>query len=44
MQRMELSFLVALSGNQRSLIPDGQPMVLEIIAAEAKAAQADGRS
>jgi hypothetical protein len=44
MQRMELSFLAALPGNQRSLIPDGQPMVLEIVAVEAKAAQADGRS
>ena len=41
MQRMELSFLIALSGYQRSLIPDGQPVVLEIVAAEAKAAQAD---
>src|SRR5213594_1292267 len=30
MQRLELSFLAALSGNQRSLIPDGQPVVLEI--------------
>src|SRR5688572_32880596 len=28
-QRMELSFLAALCGNQRSLIPDGQPIVLE---------------
>ena len=44
MQRMELSFLTVPPGNQRSLIPDGQPMVLEIVAAEAKAAQADGRS
>src|SRR5258706_3695418 len=34
MQRMELSFLVALSGNQRSLIPDGQPAVLEITVTE----------
>src|SRR5438445_12912112 len=30
MQRTELSLLVALCGNQRSLIPDGQPVVLEI--------------
>jgi hypothetical protein len=39
---MELSFLTALSGNQRSLIPDGQPMILEIIVAEVKSAQGDG--
>ena len=44
MQRLDLSLLAALSGNQRSLIPDGQPMVLEMVAAEAKAAQADGKS
>jgi hypothetical protein len=36
MQRMELSFLCALSGNQRSLIADGQPVVLEIGVVEAK--------
>jgi len=30
MQRMELSFLAAPSGNHRSLIPDGQPVVTEI--------------
>jgi len=35
MQRMELSFLAALSGNQRSLIPDGQPAVFEIVVREA---------
>ena len=34
MQRLELSFLAALLGNQRSLIPDGQPVVLEIIVRE----------
>ena len=38
MQRMELSFLAAAPGNQRSLISDSQPVVLEIVAAEAKAA------
>jgi hypothetical protein len=27
---MELSFLAALSANQRSLVPDGQPVILEI--------------
>src|SRR4030095_16243156 len=34
MQRTELSFLAALSGNQRSLISDGQPVVLEIAVRE----------
>jgi hypothetical protein len=36
MQRMELSFLAAVSGNQRSLITDGQPVVAEIIVTELK--------
>ncbi len=31
MQRMELSFLAALPGNQRPLVPDGQPVILEIV-------------
>jgi hypothetical protein len=35
MQRMELSLLTALPGKQRSLVPDGQPVVLEIEVAEA---------
>lgn len=39
MSRLELSFLAALSGNQRSLIPDGQPMVLEVAVTEAKDAE-----
>ena len=30
MQRMELAFLGKLPSNQRSLIPDGQPVILEI--------------
>ncbi len=34
MQRSELSLLTALSGKQRSLIPDGQPVVLEIVVKE----------
>lgn len=34
MQRMELSFLATLSGNQRSLIPEGQPVVLELAVKE----------
>jgi hypothetical protein len=37
MQRLELSFLAVLSANQRSLIPDGQPMVLEITVTEMNA-------
>ena len=36
MQRSELSLLTALSAKQRSLIPDGQPVVLEIVVTEAK--------
>ncbi len=36
MQRMELSFLAALPGNQRSLVPDGQAIVVEIAVTEAK--------
>jgi hypothetical protein len=34
MQRMELAFLSALPGNQRSLVPDGQPVVTEIAVTE----------
>lgn len=34
MQRMELGSLSALSGNQRSLVPDGQPVVVEIAVTE----------
>lgn len=30
MQRMELSFLMALPGNQRALVPDGQPAIAAI--------------
>jgi len=36
MQRMELSFLAALPSNHRSLISDGQPVVLEVEVTEAK--------
>jgi len=35
LQRMELSSLSTLPANQRSLIPDGQPVVLEIKITEA---------
>jgi hypothetical protein len=37
MQRMEVSLLTALPGKQRPLVPDGQPVVLEISVVEAKA-------
>jgi len=33
-QRMELALLTALPSNQRTLIPDGQPMVREIAISE----------
>ncbi len=36
MQRMELSFLMALPPNQRSLVPDGQPVVREIAITEVR--------
>ena len=41
MQRMELASLAALPGKQRSLIPDGQPAVLEITVIEAKMRDGD---
>ncbi|MCW5554438.1 MAG: hypothetical protein KIS67_20045 [Verrucomicrobiae bacterium] len=31
MQRMELSLLTALPGKQRTLVPDGQPVINEIV-------------
>lgn len=34
LQRMELSALNTLPANQRSLVPDGQPFILEIIVTE----------
>jgi hypothetical protein len=33
-QRMELSLVAALARNQRSLVPDGQPVVTEIAVTE----------
>lgn len=39
MQRSELSLLTALSGKQRSLIPDGQTVALEIVVTEIKDAE-----
>ena len=43
MQRSELSLLTTLSGKQRSLIPDGQPVVLELAVTELKAAEKPAR-
>jgi len=37
MQRMDLSLLAKLPRNQRSLITEGQPIILEIVVTEAKA-------
>jgi hypothetical protein len=34
MQRMELSYLAALSSTEQKLITEGQPMILEIIVTE----------
>ncbi len=36
MQRMELSFLAALPSSQRSLVPEGQPVIHEIVVTESK--------
>jgi hypothetical protein len=36
MQRLELSLLAKLPGSQRSLISEGQPLVLEIVVTEIK--------
>ena len=38
MQRMELSALNTLPANQRSLVPDGQPVITEIAVTEVAAA------
>ena len=34
MQRMELSLVTVLPGNQRNFVPDGQPVILEITISE----------
>ncbi len=39
MQRMELYLLMALPGNQRALVPDGQPVVREIVVTESEKQQ-----
>lgn len=43
MQRSELSLLTTLSGKQRALIPDGQPVVLEIVVKEVEADEDQSR-
>jgi hypothetical protein len=42
MQRMELSLLAKLPSSQRSLITEGQPVVLEIAVTEIKHSQKHG--
>ena len=39
MQRMDLSLLTKLSSSQRSLIADGQPVILEIVVTEVNPAK-----
>jgi len=39
MQRMELSLLAKLPSSQRSLITEGQPMILEIVVTEVESQQ-----
>ena len=44
MQRMELSLLTAVPRNQRSLITEGQPVILEITAREANEERKEAES
>ena len=39
MQRMELSFLAALPSSQRSLVSEGQPVIVEIVVTEMKSSE-----
>src|SRR2546430_8072436 len=39
MQRMELSLLAVLPGEHRSLVPEGQPLIIEIVVTEAEDAE-----
>ncbi len=39
MQRMELSLLAALRGQHRSLVPEGQPLIIEIVVTESESAK-----
>ena len=41
MQRMELSLLAKLPNNQRKLITEGQPVILEILVTEMKSTQGE---
>lgn len=43
MQRMELSFLMALQPNQRSLVPEGQPVVQQLSFTEAQNVERSGQ-
>jgi hypothetical protein len=43
MQRLELSLLAKLPGSQRSLITEGQPVVLDIVVTEAKETEKSSR-
>src|SRR6266540_3890886 len=42
MQRMELSLLATLPGRHRSLIPEGQPLIIEIVVTETEPAKREG--
>lgn len=44
MQRMELSFLAALSGSERKLIAEGQPVIVEIVVNDTKALDKEART
>lgn len=39
MQRMELSFLGALSSSERKLIAEGQPVIVEIVVTETQSSE-----
>jgi hypothetical protein len=39
LQRMELSFLGAFPSSQRSLVAEGQPVIVEIVVTETKDAE-----
>jgi hypothetical protein len=44
MQRMELSFLAALPTSQRSLVPEGQPVIHEVMVTEISASPMNSSS
>ena len=43
LQKLELSFLMALPAKYHSLVPDGQPRIREIVVAEMKPASEQSR-